>query len=168
MHSLAPGAAPTGVASFAVIKAEGYPPSSHVMVYIKQNGPKPKTVHKTAHIKSGTGTVTFDDKKESFKCSCSADTQFKIEVKGHNTFGSDDDLGEGLLVVDESGSGLEKSVKVGSGHVFVKSSFVLNSTENGGADSPRTPGGSLRKSFLGKREKDNGRNGRDITPTPPA
>ena len=73
------------------------------MVYVKQIGPKAKTIHKTEHIKSSSGTVTFNDKKESFKCSCSADTQFQIQVKGHNTFGSDDDLGEGLFFVDESG-----------------------------------------------------------------
>ncbi|CZR50948.1 probable transmembrane protein [Phialocephala subalpina] len=169
MHSLTPGAAPTGTASFTIMAANGFPPSSNVMVYMKQVTPKPKTIHKTEHIKSGTGSVSFNEKKESFKCACSADTQFQIQVKGHNTFGSDDDLGEAPFFVDDSGTGLEKTVKVGSGTVIVKSNFVMNSTEsNGTAESPRTPGGSLRKSFLGKREKENGRNSRDVTPTPPA
>lgn len=168
MHSFAPGQAPTGTASFRIMAAEGYPPSSNIMVYMKQLGPKPKTIHKTEHIKSGTGDVTFNEKKESFKCSCSADTQFQIQVKGHNTFGSDDDLGEGLFFVDESGSGLEKAVKAGSGTVTIKSNFVMNSTENGD-NSPRgLAGGSLRKSFLAKREKENGRTSREVTPTPPA
>jgi hypothetical protein len=129
------------------------------MVFVKQLGPKPKTIHKTEHIKSASGTVTFNDKKESFKFSCSADTQFQIQVKGHNTFGSDDDLGEGLFVVDESGTGLEKHVKAGSGYVVMKSNFVLNSDN----DCPRSTG--IRKSFLGKRE--NGRASREVTPTPP-
>jgi C2 domain len=152
----------TGTASFTILSAVGYPPSSNVMVYVKQVGPKAKTIHKTDHIKSSSGTVTFNDKKESFKCSCSADTQFQIQVKGHNTFGSDDDLGEGVFFVDESGTGLEKNVKAGSGHVVLKSNFVLNSTENGAGDnSPK--GNSFRKSLLSKRE--NGRNSRDITPT---
>jgi hypothetical protein len=162
IHGGTPSAS-TGTASFTILSAVGYPPSSNVMIYIKQLGPKPKTIHKTDHIKSSSGTVTFHDKKESFKCACSADTQFQIQVKGHNTFGSDDDLGEGLFFVDESGTGLEKNVKAGSGHVVLKSNFVLQSTENGlGDNSPKN--NSFRKSLLSKRE--NGRNSRDVTPTP--
>ncbi|KAH8754241.1 C2 domain-containing protein [Hyaloscypha finlandica] len=153
---------PTGTASFTILSAVGYPPSSNVMVYVKQIGPKAKIIHKTEHIKSSSGTVTFNDKKESFKCSCSADTQFQIQVKGHNTFGSDDDLGEGLFFVDESGTGLEKSVRAGSGHVVLKSNFVLTSTENGlGDNSPKS--NVFRKSLL---SKGNGRGSRDVTPTP--
>lgn len=159
--------AASGTASFIILSAAGYPPASNVMVIMKQLGPKPKTIHKTEHIKSGTGTVIFNDKKESFKCLCSADTQFQIQVKGHNTFGSDDELGEGLFFVDETGTGLEKHVKAGSGYVVLKSNFVLNPhPEIGGADnSPRANSGSLRKSFLGKKE--NGRASREVTPTPP-
>jgi len=161
MHStVVGGAAPTGTANFSILSASGYPPSSNVMVYIKQLGPKSKTIHKTDHIKSPTGTVSFVEKKESFKCACSADTQFKIEVKGHNTFGSDDDLGEGLFFVDESGSGQEKSVKAGSGQVTLKSNFVLNES-NGTSDSPKS---GFRRSLLSKKE--NGRTSREATPTP--
>jgi hypothetical protein len=164
MHSTAVGApgAPTGTANFTIISATGYPPSSSVMVYLKQLGPKPKVIHKTDHIKSPSGIVHFVDKKESFKCACSADTQFQIQVKAHNTFGSDDDLGEGLFFVDESGSGQEKVVKAGSGQVVIKSNFALSSTENGASDSPKTSG--FRKSILSKRE--NGRTSRESTPTP--
>jgi hypothetical protein len=164
MHSTAVGApgAPTGTANFTILSATGYPPSSSVMVYVKQLGAKPKVIHKTDHIKSPSGIVQFADKKESFKCSCSADTQFQIQVKAHNTFGSDDDLGEGLFFVDESGTGQEKVVKAGSGQVVLKSNFALTSTENGATDSPKTSG--FRKSLLSKR--DNGRTSRDITPTP--
>jgi len=165
-HSAIHGGAPsasTGTASFTILSAVGYPPSSNVMVYVKQLGSKLKTIHKTDHIKSSSGTVTFNDKKESFKCSCSADTQLQVQVKGHNTFGSDDDLGEGLFFVDDSGTGLEKNVKAGSGHVVLKSNFVLTSTENGlGDNSPKSS--SFRKSLLSKRE--NGKNSRDVTPTP--
>lgn len=152
---------PTGTANFTIVSATGYPPSSNVMVYIKQLGSKPKTLHKTDHIKSPSGSVTFQDKKESFKVSCSADTQFQIQVKGHNTFGSDDELGESLFFVDESGSGEEKVVKAGSGQVVIKSNFVLNET-NGMSESPRNSG--LRKSFMGKR--DSGRASREVTPNP--
>lgn len=164
MHSTvfgsSPSAASTGTANFTIISAAGYPPSSNVMVYMKQLGPKVKVLHKTEHIKSASGMVSFNDKKESFKCACSADTQFQIQVKGHNTFGSDDELGEGLFFVDESGSGQEKSVKAGSGHVMIKSNFVLTPEE--GTESPK----GLRRSFLSKKES-NGRTSREVTPTPP-
>ncbi|KAL5320922.1 hypothetical protein ACEPPN_011732 [Leptodophora sp. 'Broadleaf-Isolate-01'] len=163
MHSTIQGgsSAPTGTASFTILSASGFPPSSNVMVYMKQLGTKPKTIHKTEHIKSASGTVTFNDKKESFKCACSADTQFQIQVKGHNTFGSDDDLGEGLFFVDESGTGLEKSVKAGSGQVVLKSNFVLNPIIENGDNSPRSTSGGLRKGLLGKT----GRNSREVTPS---
>jgi hypothetical protein len=160
MHSMAVGT-PTGTASFTVVSANGYPPSSNVMVFMKQLGPKPKLIHKTDHIKSPSGTVNFVEKKESFKCACSADTQFQIQVKGHNTFGSDDDFGEGLLFVDESGSGQGKSVRAGSGSVVIKSNFVLNES-NGTSESPKTT--VFRRSLLSKKE--NGRSSREVTPTP--
>ncbi|KAL3424867.1 C2 domain-containing protein [Phlyctema vagabunda] len=161
MHSMAggsPGPAPTGTASFTIVSATGYPPSSSIMVYIKQIGSKSKVLHKTKHIKSPSGSVQFD---ESFKCSCSADTQFQVQVKAHATFGSDDDLGEGLFFVDESGTGQEKTVKAGSGSVTLKSNFVLALTSNGGDSSPRASGVGFRKSILGGK---NGRNSRDVTP----
>lgn len=167
MHSTMAGFASTGTASFTILSASGYPPSSNVMVIVKQLGGKGKTVHKTDHIKSPSGTVTFNDKKESFKTSCSADTQFQIQVKGHNTFGSDDDLGEGLIFVDESGTGLEKQVKAGSGQVTMKSNFVLNPEVNG-PDSPNGKGvGAFRRSMLSKRGDPAGRTSREVTPTPP-
>lgn len=155
-------AAPSGTATFTIASATGYPPSSNVMVYIKQLSNK-KTLHKTKHIKSSTGTVTFE--KETFTTKCSADTQFQVQVKSHSTFGSDDDLGESVFFVDESGAGLEKSVKAGSGTVMIKSTFALASTENGsGADSLKVPNsGGMRRSFLSKKE--NGRASRDGTPS---
>jgi len=166
MHSAAP-VAPTGTANFTIVSASGYPPSSNVMVYVKQLGPKPKTIHKTDHIKSPSGTVNFIEKKESFKCACSADTQFQIQVKAHNTFGSDEDLGEGLFFVDESGTGQEKKVKAGSGDITIKSNFVLLE-QNGTTDSPKSSaGGGFRRSLLSKKEnRENGRSSRDIAPTP--
>ncbi|TAQ88025.1 hypothetical protein B7494_g3660 [Chlorociboria aeruginascens] len=157
------GAPPTGTASFAILSTTGYPPSASIMVFVKQLGPKPKIIHKTSHIKNPSGTVTFDERKESFKCSCSADTQFQIQVKAHATFGSDDDLGETLFFVDESGTGVEKQVKVGNGTVAIKSNFVL-ATENGNTESPKGNTSGFRKSLLSKRE--NGRSSRDVTPTP--
>jgi Ca2+-dependent lipid-binding protein len=150
------GSPAAGTANFTIVSASGYPPSSHVMIFVKQL-PSKKIIYKTKHIKSPTGQVKFD---ENFKCNCSADTQFQLQVKAHATFGSDDDLGEALFFVDESGTSQEKTLHAGSGTVVVKSNFVL--AENGPPESPK---GGLRKSFLPK--KDNGRNSRDVTPTPP-
>lgn len=163
MHSTMGAAAATGTANFTIVSANGFPPSSNVMVVVKQLGSKAKVIHKTEHIKSPSGVVTFNDRKESFKTACSADTQFQIQVKGHNTFGSDDDLGEGLLFVDESGSGLEKQVKAGSGTVVMKSNFVLNPEINA-PGSPSNGTGSFRRSLLSKREPP-GRS-RETTPNP--
>lgn len=159
IHSTFAGGAPTGTATFTIVSTSGYPPSSNIMVYVKHLGPKPKVLHKTAHIKSSTGTVQFDAKKETFKCSCTADSQFQVQVKGHSTFGSDDDLGEGFFVVDESGSNLEKRIPAGSGEVVIKSNF-MPAAENG-TESPKS---SIRRSLLSKRE--NGRASREVTPNP--
>jgi len=157
IHSTAggtPGGAATGTATFTIVSTEGYPPSSHLMVSVKQL-PSKKVIHKTKHIKSSSGAVKFD---ETFKLSCTVDTQFQIQVKNHATFGSDDDLGEGLLVIDESGSGLEKNIKAGSGSVVVRSSFAAAETSSN--DSPK----GNRRSFLTKRE--NGKASRETTPAP--
>lgn len=158
IHStvVGPSGAAMGTAYFTIVSATGYPASANVTVYIKQLSPKPKVIHKTDHVKSSSRTVSFSDKKESFKCTCSADTKFQIQVKGHNTFGSDDDLGETLFFVDDSGTGEEKSFTVGSGQVVVKSSFF---EQNGGMDSPRS---GFRRSLLTK--KDSARNSRETTP----
>jgi hypothetical protein len=158
IHSVVvgPSGAAMGTAYFTIVSATGYPASANVTVYIKQLSPKPKIIHKTDHVKSSSRTVSFSDKKESFKCTCSADTKFQIQVKGHNTFGSDDDLGETLFFVDDSGNGQEKSFTVGSGQVVVKSSFF---EQNGGMDSPKS---GFRRSLLTK--KDSARNSRETTP----
>lgn len=162
MHSTAiggPGAA-TGTANFTIVSANGYPASANVMVLVKQLGNKSKVIHKTDHIKSSTGSVSFAEKKESFKCTCAADTQFQIQVKGHNTFGSDDDLGEALFFVDETGTGQEKVLPVGDGQVVIKSNFIL--AEQNGAGVNDSPKSSFRRSLLTK--KDGPRNSRESTP----
>ncbi|KAI1261765.1 C2 domain-containing protein [Xylariaceae sp. FL1019] len=140
VHSLAPGGPGQGTATFTVISASGYPPSSDVYVLIQQIAPKEKTIGKTKHHKTA-GTIRFD---ESFRYQCTPDTQFRIEVKDHHTFGRHDDLGETLYFIDESG-GPEKEVKVGSGTVVIKSAFMESPSE-----SPR--GTVNRRSFLSKRE----------------
>jgi len=135
----------SGVATFTVVSASGFPPTADVYVVIHQvHGGKTKTVGKTKHHKSSTGEVKFD---ETFKISCTPDSLFKIDVKGNHKFGSDDDLGEASYAVDETTSGQEKEVKIGSGSVFLKSSFTPAETNHLSTDSPK----SVRRSFLGRR-----------------
>ncbi|KXJ85964.1 C2 domain-containing protein [Microdochium bolleyi] len=141
VHSVTPGGPGSGVASFSIVSASDYPPSSDVYVLIRQLAPKEKTIGKTKHHSSPKGgAVTFD---ETFTHNCTPDTQFRIDVKAHHTFGSDDELGHALFFVDESNSG-DKAIKVGSGTVTVRSSFAETQQE-----SPRN---SMRRSFLSKRE----------------
>lgn len=149
IHSLAPGAPGTGAASFTVISASGYPPSSDVYVVVNQLTPKLKTIGKTKDHKAPSGTVKFD---ETFRAAaCAPDTQFQVQVKEHHTFGKDGDLGESIFFVDDSGSGGEKEINVGSGTVTLKSSFAPAAGEGGSVtDSPKAS--SLRRSFLSKRE----------------
>ncbi|TEY34261.1 hypothetical protein BOTCAL_0639g00020 [Botryotinia calthae] len=139
-----PGATggPVGIANFTIVSASGFPPSSSVMVYVKSLGAKSKVIHKTDHIKSPN------------------DATFQVSVKAHNTFGSDDDLGEGALVVDETGTMQEKQIRCGAGFITVKSNFIMSSTENG-SESPKTRSG-FGRSLLSKKET--GRTSRDITP----
>ncbi|KAH8645472.1 C2 domain-containing protein [Xylariales sp. PMI_506] len=158
VHSVAPTGAGAGVATFQIVSATGFPPSADVYVVVRQLTPKEKTLHKTKHHESPSGQFRFD---ESFKHACTADTQFRVEVKGHHTFGSDDDLGEALYFIDDSASGGEKEIKVGSGSVVLKSSFA-EAASSLSTDSPRSANPGLRRSFLSKKEN---RVSREGTPT---
>ena len=160
LHSIAPGTPGSGTASFTVVSASGYPPSSDVYVQIRQLTPKDKVVGKTRHHESPKGTpIQYD---ETFKATCTPDTQFKVEVKDHHTFSSDDDLGGVMYVVDESGTGADKEIEVGSGKVVIRSSFTEAPGSAPGKDAadakeqspgrPGTSGSGLRRSFLSKRE----------------
>lgn len=137
----------TGTATFTVLSASGFPPSSKIQVHVKQLISKgAKEVHKTKPVKTSTGEVQWE--QEFFRVSCTPDTQFQVQVKDDKMFGGED-LGEALFVVDDSSSGGEKSIKVGEGEVIIKTAFVQ--AEESLKASPRTPN---RKSFLSRREKD--------------
>jgi C2 domain len=150
--------AENGTANFTVISATGFPPSAEVRVEVKMVGPKgSKSIHKTKAIESSSGTVEFGD-RETFKISCSADTQFQIFVQDHGTFKSKD-LGDGTFFVSDQGIGSEQSVTAGPGTVVLRSSFSPSTgghTESlkptsSGRDSPDSKRES-RRSFFGKRE----------------
>jgi len=144
-----PGKAEFGTATLTVLSASGYPPSANVRVHVWQMTSKgPKDVHKTKSIKSPAGVVQWDH--ETFKVNCMADTQFQVQVKDHAVFGSSDELGEGLLFVDDSAAGGEKSVQAGQGSVQLKTSFQATD-EDALRNSPKSVGGA-RRSFLSKKD----------------
>ncbi|KUI53896.1 hypothetical protein VP1G_01297 [Cytospora mali] len=152
-----PGA---GTATFTIVSASGFPPSSDLYVVVQQTLPKSKTIGKTKHHKGSGTTFQFG---ESFKCVCTPDAMFAIQVKENHTFSSDADIGEAKYVVDETGSGQEKEISVGSGTVVVKSTFVSSESNGGGSLAPGSPKSAFsRRSFLGKRES----NARSREPTP--
>nr|CDP22608.1 Putative tricalbin [Podospora anserina S mat+] len=148
VHSAIYPGASSGTATFNVVSATGFPPSADVYVIITQTKDgKTKQVGKTKHRKSSSGTIKFD---ETFKIQCTPDAQFKVEAKEHHTFGSDDPLGETLYFVDETNSGQEKQLSIGSGSVWIRSSFVPTE-EKGLPDSPKSTSG-IRRSFLSKKD----------------
>ncbi|KAF9635988.1 putative membrane bound c2 domain protein [Lasiodiplodia theobromae] len=137
-----PGGAESGVASISVLTAMGYPPSANVRVHVAMlnNRSQLKEIHKTKDIKSASGTIDFDPNRETVKTQCTADTQFKITVKDHNMWGSDDDLGDHVFFLDDQGSGgAEKLVKAGAGSVLLRTSFTSNDQQsNAASNSPKS------------------------------
>jgi len=148
-----PHGADHGIASITVVSANGYPLGTNVRVHVRMDSPKgAKEVHKTKHIKAPAGSVTFEN--ETFKVPCTADASFRIVVKDHSTFGSDEELGEAPFFVDDQGSGGEKGVGVGAGTVVVRSSFQANDSTSGEPSSPK-----VRRGLLSR-----GRDSRSVTP----
>ena len=151
VHSaIFPGAS-SGTASFTIGSASGFPPSTDLYISVTQlKGGKSKVVGKTKHHKASSGVVKFD---ETFKIQCTPDSQFKIEAKEHHTLSSDELLGESLYFVDDSNSGQEKDIKLGSGMVGIMSGFVPSESSLGapGSQSPESPK-TTRRSFLGKKD----------------
>ncbi|KAF2263568.1 tricalbin [Lojkania enalia] len=142
-----------GTANLSVISASGFPQGTNVRVHIRLDSSKgSKEVYKTKHIKAPQGSVQFSD--ESCKIPCTADSSFKLIVKDHSTFGSDDELGEAQFFIDDQGQGSEKSVKVGEGQVVIRTSFVPADASSTAPHSPK-----LRKGLLGR-----GRDSRSVTP----
>lgn len=141
------GKSESGTATFSVLSASGFPSAAKIQVHVKQlNNKGAKEVHKTKAVKSTTGEAQWE--QEFFKLNCSPDTQFQLQVKDDKLFGGQE-LGEALFFVDDSGSGGEKSIKVGEGEVTIKTAFLQ--AEQSLQASPRM---SNRKSFLSRRDRD--------------
>ncbi|KAI1971335.1 Tricalbin-2 [Ophidiomyces ophidiicola] len=164
----------SGMATVTIVSSSGYPPSTNVRVTIKQSTPKGwKEIHKSkSHKASSSGSsspggpavVTFDQAHETVRIKdVSADAQFQLQVKDHATFGSDQVLGEGIFFLDDQGSsaGKERSVKVGSGIVSIKTAFTPadnvslrpgTAYSNAVGEDPDSPDSrKVRRSFLTKR-----------------
>lgn len=146
MHSaIASGS--TGTATFTIVSASGFPPSSDVYIVVQQKGPKSKTIGKTKHHKAHDGLFKYE---ETFKCTCSPDATFVVQAKENHTFSSDDDLGEHFLPVDDDG---ETEYPVGDGTVLVRTTFVSSEANGGGSLAPGSPARPFsRRSFMAKRE----------------
>ena len=153
----AAGVTPTkpaaGTATFNIMSASGYSPSAKVQVHVRQVATK-KDVHKTKGLKSTSGAVQWE--AESFKVNCAPDTQFQLVVKNDKTFG-DETLGEALFFVDDSSTGSEKTVNVGSGQVTLRTTFTPAEESLGGGSLKDSPRAAQRKSFLNRS--------RVVTPT---
>jgi hypothetical protein len=158
----APQPGESGTAHISILSADGFPPNTNVRVFVKLGA---KEVHKTDHHKTPSGSVDFGDTAESFKTTCTADAFFKIIVKDHRKFGSDEELGEGTFTVDDQGVGGEKNVGVGKGMVVIRSRFEpadqASSTGVPPSPSPRKEKGEERSGRRGLLSR-----GRDKSVTP--
>lgn len=115
----AAGSADPGIATVKIVSAIGFPPTANVQLRFK-TADKAKDLHKSKSVKSGSGELHWD---EEFKFQCTADQQFKVFAKDNHLLRGDEELGEGLFVVDDTGSGGDTVVLVGQGKVTLRTSF---------------------------------------------
>ena len=159
-----------GEAHFTIVSAAGFE-GDNIRVFVKQHGSKGlKEVYKTKGAKSGSGEVQFGE-HESFSLKCRPDDVFNVSVKDVHTFGADKDLGEGMLVVSDAGSGsagAKKTVPVGNGTVVVTSSFQASQAPqaDGNALNPAaSPARSqTKRGFLNRMSREKGRSRDSVTP----
>jgi hypothetical protein len=148
-------AADQGTATVAIVSASGFKEDTKLEVRILHDSNKGlKEVFKTKTVKAKTGEATFDD--ESKKVPCSADNGFRVVVRDHHTFGSDD-LGEASFFINDQASGGTQDVKVGSGTVVIRSSFQPAEAASlrpstAAPDSPAAKNKSLGR-FMSRRER---------------
>lgn len=113
-----------GTATLQVVSATGFPPSANVRVHIKQDGPKhSREVHKTKAVKASgsSGDVSFPLDDSCKLPGVTGDAMFRLVVKDHSTWGSDDELGEVTFSLPlATGTVGELPVKVGSGKVLLR------------------------------------------------
>lgn len=113
------GSADPGIATVRIVSATGFPQTANVQLRFK-TADKTKDLHKSKSVKSASGELHWD---EEFKFQCTADQQFKLFAKDNHLIRGDEELGEGLFVVDDTGSGGDTVVSVGQGKVTLRTSF---------------------------------------------
>lgn len=113
------GSTDPGIATVKIVSAIGFPPTANVQLRFK-TADKAKDLHKSKSVKSATGELHWD---EEFKFQCTADQQFKVFAKDNHLLRGDEELGEGLFVVDDTGSGGDTVVSVGQGKVILRTTF---------------------------------------------
>jgi len=149
--------AESGTASISVIGASGFEGEPKLEVHVLHETPKGlKEVVKTDHQKAKAGEAQFDG--QSKKVQCAANSQFRVQVKDHKTFGSDM-LGEAPFFINDQAQGGQQEVRVGSGVVMLRTSFqpadavsVMGSTM-GASDSPNSSKKGGLNRFISRRER---------------
>lgn len=127
--------AESGIATVRIVSATGFGAGINLQLRVRTLS-KGKDVHKTRTIKTNSsGEVEFG---EEFKVECRADEQFRMYAKDNHMI-KDTELGEGLFVVDDTGSGQDTVVPVGNdgGKVILRTGFRA-------ADVGTSPGGKKR------------------------
>lgn len=177
-----------GTAYFSIVSAVGFPAGSKLEVrltHVTKDSAKVREVLKTKAVRTKSGEVNWEDEKhlETKRIACTADTQFRVAVYDHGTFGGSETLGEAFFIIpDENHGALDRDDLVaikhgssaGSGSVVVRSRFDVTaslSASNGvgvdghglsGNDAASIASGSvagtaersgLRRSFMGRRER---------------
>ncbi|PWW79118.1 tricalbin [Tuber magnatum] len=133
-----PGGADSGAATVRIVAASGFPVNANVQLRFKTLD-KGRELHKSKALKSSTGELAWD---ESFTFNCTADQQFKVYARDNHLLRGDEELGEGLFVVDDTGNGGDTVVPVGQGKVVLRTSF--KSSETASDASPRHKRGLLK------------------------
>ena len=159
------GGADTGTASISIVSASGYPAKANVQIHVTQETGAhkvPKEIIKTAHIKSGQSQVVQFPQVTKQVPNVTADAQYKLVVKDHSTFGSDEELGEAVFFVEDQGSGGgERTLTAGEGTVVIRTGFALDDTQS---ITPSQAGSTFKRSMFGtKRESREDRRPRSVS-----
>jgi len=143
-----------GTGSITIISARGFEDDTKLEIRVTHDsqGRGFREIIKTRTLKARDGGCSWgeDDIK---RLPCNASDSFKIEVKNHKTFGSDD-LGEATFFLDDQGTGgAAKEIAVGStgGIVTIKTAF---SPADAASGSPKgASGGKHLGRFMSRRER---------------
>ncbi|KAK3657401.1 Tricalbin-2 [Elasticomyces elasticus] len=152
-------AAESGTATITVVSASGFEGDPKLEVHVLHETSKGlKEVIKTDHRKPKDGEVQFES--ESKKLQCPADSQFRLQVKDHKTFGSDL-IGEGPFFINDQAQGGQQEVRIGTGVVVLRTSFQPVAGDNvsmmgsvmAGNDSPASNKKGGLNRFISRKDR---------------